>query len=305
VREIGAGSSYLSQNAPEAIFGLGAAQKAEWLTVRWPSGLVQRFENLAADRAYRLVEGEASPQPVASSREKTLAFWDAYRKARDLAAAGRRPEATAAYREALALDPRHEDSLYALGNLLLDAGNAAGARDAFQAQLRVQPHSGRAHGALGDLYADTRSGRLHDLAAARREYEQAGRLNAEETGWVVRLAEVDLARGAVPAAERGFRHVLVTNQRSFPALYFSGYLAFRNARKDEARRLFDRSFAALAPPPGAPAPSEGDVKTPQRLLPRRGVFSRHWEFLARGPVPMPMEQAYAALDTELKARPSR
>ena len=297
IREIGAGSSYLSQNAPEAIFGLGGSATVERLTVRWPSGLVQRFENLPADRAYRLVEGEASPRPVATAREKTLAFWDVYRRARDLAASGRRAEATSAYREALALNPRHEDSLYALGNLLADGGDAAGARRAFETQLQVQPHSGRAHGALGDLYADPGSGSFHDLGAARREYGEAGRLNAEETGWVVRVAETELAEGDLASADRGFRHVLVTDPRSFQALYFSGYLAYRQGRREEARRLFERAQAALAPPPGAPAPSEGDVKKAERRLPRRGAFARHWDLLARGP--LPMEEAYAALEEEL------
>ena len=74
--------------------------------------------------------------------------------------------------------------------------------------------------------------------------------------------------------------------------------AYHDARKDKAPHLLDHAFAALAPPPGAPAPSEGDVQKPQRLLPRRGAFSRHWELLARGP--LPMEQAYAALEMELK-----
>ena len=297
VREIGAGSSYLSQNAPEAVFGLGAAASVARLTVRWPSGLVQRFENLASGKTYRLVEGEPAPTALPSPREKTLAFWEAYGRARDHAAAGRTREAVAAYREALALDPRHEDSLYALGNLLLDSGDAPGARAAFQAQLQIQPSSGRAHGALGDLYADPSSGELRDLGAARLEYERAGRVNAEETGWVVRLAEVDLARGDLAAAERRLQHVLVTNGRSFPALYLKGYLAYRGGRAEAAGRMFQEAFAALAPPGGAPAPAEGDVKKAERRLPRRGTFARHWDLLARGP--LPMEQAYEALSKEL------
>jgi hypothetical protein len=39
-------------------FGLGSAEKIESLEVRWPSGKVETFKNLAADHFYALLEGE-------------------------------------------------------------------------------------------------------------------------------------------------------------------------------------------------------------------------------------------------------
>jgi len=39
-------------------FGLGSAEKIESLEVRWPSGKVETFKNLTADRFYSLLEGE-------------------------------------------------------------------------------------------------------------------------------------------------------------------------------------------------------------------------------------------------------
>jgi hypothetical protein len=39
-------------------FGLGSAEKIESLEVRWPSGKVETFKKLAADRFYALLEGE-------------------------------------------------------------------------------------------------------------------------------------------------------------------------------------------------------------------------------------------------------
>jgi hypothetical protein len=39
-------------------FGVGSAEKIESVEVRWPSGKVERFKNLAADRFYALLEGE-------------------------------------------------------------------------------------------------------------------------------------------------------------------------------------------------------------------------------------------------------
>lgn len=57
VREIQAGSNYLSGNPPEAHFGLGTATRVESLQVRWPDGLVERFAVPTPNRRVELVRG--------------------------------------------------------------------------------------------------------------------------------------------------------------------------------------------------------------------------------------------------------
>jgi enediyne biosynthesis protein E4 len=52
------GGSFASSGDPRHVFGLGKANRAGKLTVRWPSGNEQSWENLAADRYWRLKEGE-------------------------------------------------------------------------------------------------------------------------------------------------------------------------------------------------------------------------------------------------------
>jgi hypothetical protein len=42
-------------------FGLGSASKIEWVQVRWPSRLVERFENLPVDAIHTLIEGSGAP----------------------------------------------------------------------------------------------------------------------------------------------------------------------------------------------------------------------------------------------------
>ena len=56
VRETRTGASYLSQNALTLHFGLGAAPKADRLTVRWPGGKVQVLVDLPKDRRLVLFE---------------------------------------------------------------------------------------------------------------------------------------------------------------------------------------------------------------------------------------------------------
>lgn len=59
-REYGAGTSYLSQSIPDAWFGLGQADRAESLTIIWPSGTHQEFSNLPANRTLIITEGQGS-----------------------------------------------------------------------------------------------------------------------------------------------------------------------------------------------------------------------------------------------------
>ncbi len=56
--EVRGGSSYLSQNDLRLHFGLGAATRLDTLEVHWPSGRVERLNDLAADRLLAIVEGQ-------------------------------------------------------------------------------------------------------------------------------------------------------------------------------------------------------------------------------------------------------
>ncbi len=53
------GGSYLSAHDPREVLGLGPFKKADWIEVRWPAPVskVDRFENVAAGRYYRLRAG--------------------------------------------------------------------------------------------------------------------------------------------------------------------------------------------------------------------------------------------------------
>ena len=53
------GGSYLSAGDPRLHFGLGESTRIEAIEVRWPSGAVDRYTDLAADTAYLLREGQA------------------------------------------------------------------------------------------------------------------------------------------------------------------------------------------------------------------------------------------------------
>jgi enediyne biosynthesis protein E4 len=64
VRFVIGGGSYLSASERRLLIGLGNADRADKVTVLWPSGRKQQFANLAARHWWRLFEGQDQPQAV-------------------------------------------------------------------------------------------------------------------------------------------------------------------------------------------------------------------------------------------------
>jgi hypothetical protein len=62
--EVRSGGSYLSQNDLRLHFGLGVAAKIDVIEVRWPTGKIESFKNVAADKIYTIVEGEGIKDSV-------------------------------------------------------------------------------------------------------------------------------------------------------------------------------------------------------------------------------------------------
>ena len=61
VDEVRSGASYASNNDMRVHFGLGSADKVDQVQIRWPSGLLEHYSNLTADRINTLKEGEGTP----------------------------------------------------------------------------------------------------------------------------------------------------------------------------------------------------------------------------------------------------
>ena len=63
VDEVRSGSSYSSNSDMRVHFGLGQINKIDYVQVRWLSGLVEKFENLAVDSIHDLKEGTGTNVP--------------------------------------------------------------------------------------------------------------------------------------------------------------------------------------------------------------------------------------------------
>jgi enediyne biosynthesis protein E4 len=60
VDEVRSGSSYISNSDMRVHFGLGASAKLDWIEIRWPSGLIERFSDLGVDAIHTLKEGSGN-----------------------------------------------------------------------------------------------------------------------------------------------------------------------------------------------------------------------------------------------------
>jgi tetratricopeptide (TPR) repeat protein len=206
----------------------------------------------AADREER---------PDDPKRAAVARFWEVFNEATALRMKGDLAAASVAYEAALALDTRHEDSLYYLGQCRQELGLHLEARAAFERLVEVNRESARGHLALGALLASPDPAAPLDLGAAEAHFRRAHAINGEETGPMVRLGEIAIVRADDREARHWLEAALRTNVRSAEAAFLLGYLAWRSGDRRGAvsyYRRAERAAAAEAPIQGVL--SEGDRK---------------------------------------------
>jgi enediyne biosynthesis protein E4 len=295
------GASYLSQSSRVIHLGLGAASRVDGIEVRWHAGQAQTFGPLEAGARWRLVEGEPEPSRSASEgggeRQRVMRFWELQRAAMD--AMKRRGDPAAAvdlFRQALAIDPEHEDSRYYLANCLAALGEGEAALAELAVLVEHNPESHRGHKQIGLLLAlGARDD--GDLARAERSLERAVEINPEETGGLLALGEVALLRGEVAAARQNLEFACRTNPKAVGGFYLRAFIAWRDGRAPESADLLRQARAARGEdwkPEGAAA--EGDVAV--RHHREESPLARFWRQWDGGTEPA---TAFTDLDRRLAA----
>jgi Flp pilus assembly protein TadD len=303
-------SSYLSQDSHRIHIGLGAATKIDRLEVRWLRGGRETWTNLPPNQMWDITQGDPvarpfhssdttdRPNPVAGPIDKATLeqFWtlqhaamDAMKREQDYS------KATSLFRQALALNPNHEDSHYYLANCLAASGDISGAIKELDTLARINPQNHRAYQRKGELLAASANSRSQ-LAGARQALNAALRLNSEETGTLVLLGQVALAQGDGSAAEQDFAHACQANARAANAWFLRGYIAWKRSDLQQTSAMLKAARDARGPdwkPSGSVL--EGDVQ--RRMYSEAGflnLFERQWD----GSID-PL-RAYAQLDAYLR-----
>jgi tetratricopeptide (TPR) repeat protein len=276
-------ASYLSQDSRRVHIGLGESVKIDRLEVRWLNGRPETWTDLAANRIWDITEGERTPRILLPQRhlnqDDELRFWAKQRAAMDAMKRDRDVEKAAVLlREALAINPSHEDSRYYLANCLAAKGDVPGAIAELNTLTQLNPQSRRAFQRKGELVASSSSSRA-ELAAARAPLVEALRLNSEETGALVLLGEVDLALGDVTSAEQRFTRACQANVRAADAWFLRGFIAWKRHDLRQAEAMLSAARTARGAdwkPSGAAV--EGDVRHRMHdATAFLGVFAQAWD----------------------------
>ena len=294
------GASYLSQSSRVLHFGLGEAEALEDVEVRWLAGEPESFGSLEANSVWELTEGSGNPRRVLTSsglsdREQVVEFWNKQRAGMDaVKKEGDLPKAIGLFRQALALDPEHEDSRYYLANCLAALGDLEGAMTELDTMRRLSPGSHRAHkqwGVLRALSAESDA----DLEAAGQALERALEINQEGTGSLLVLGEIALMQGDRTLADERLAKATRTNPKAVGGFFLRGYIAWKDGESADAGRHLEAAQAARGEewkPEGSVA--EGDVGS--RMHREVTPLSLHWESWNGTPDP---QTAFADLDAYL------
>jgi tetratricopeptide (TPR) repeat protein len=189
LRFVDGGNGFAGQSSRRVHFGLASAAAVERLEVVWPSGVRQTFSGFAADRMYRVVEGEpelrlftpASAGPAAAAPPS-----NPYEQARALVAAGQAEAALPHFEAALAADP---DSLrYASDyrQAVIRAGAYDRALDVFAQLVEKHPRSHNAWLNYGYAYVDKipAAGSISQLILANQALDKFSKAIEIERSWL-------------------------------------------------------------------------------------------------------------------------
>ncbi|MEE9167085.1 MAG: tetratricopeptide repeat protein [Candidatus Neomarinimicrobiota bacterium] len=210
-------------------------------------------------------------QEWTAEKEKIRSFWEIYRKATENRISGKPGEAAGEYQRALALNDKHEDALYYLGNMHMELGEYENAKEAWKRLVQVNPTSTRAHLQLGNLYLRFEQNEIFNIEKAESEFQKVLRINKEETGPLIRLGQVLLIRGDLSEAQFYFDAVTASNYQSAEAYFLNGYVAWRKGDSKKALDLLQKAVKYSHPPePVEGTSGEGDTRTGKPL----GVLER-------------------------------
>ena len=157
-----------------------------------------------------------------------------------LTGAGRREEANARFRQALALDPAFYPALKNLGVNEYDAGRYADARAHFTQALKVAPADEVAHLYLGEL-----DYRAKKTGAALAHYEKTGTRFAQRPVWTAHYGAALLAAGRPRDAAAVLDRIPVSDPA---ALFEAGVTLGQAGAHVEAARFFGVARKGYADP---------------------------------------------------------
>lgn len=179
------------------------------------------------------------PAPAASSQvdaETVRSFWTVYNTAREARLRGDYRIAADGYRQALTIDPKHQDSLFYLAISLESSGRYAEAASVLRELTKLYPEHSRAWSQLGTVLAATAPGAPADFDGAETAFKRSEAINQEHTGPFLSRGRIALERGKLDEAAELFR--IAADAGAPEGMFLAGFTAYQQEDFSKASELF-------------------------------------------------------------------
>ncbi|HVX87234.1 MAG TPA: tetratricopeptide repeat protein, partial [Phycisphaerae bacterium] len=186
----------------------------------------------AAELIGRAIALEPPPSRAAHYRSN---LGEAHRRA------GRREEAVAWFRKALAIQEAYPDAYTNLGLALMELGRAEEALAAFERAVQLRPGHAAGHSNVGDALA-----KLGRVEEAKRAYERALELNPRSAAALNNLANFCMLEGKLEEAQKLYGRAVDAEPTDVVALQNLGTLLSRVRNFAGARQVYEH-FARAHP----------------------------------------------------------
>ena len=219
--------------------------------------------------------------PTASSHvdaETVRSFWEVYNAAQEARLRRDYRAAAEAYRNALAIDPKHQDSLFYLAISLESSGKYSEAATVLRELTKLYPEHARAWSQLGTVLATTAPGAAADFDGAETAFKRSEAINPEHTGPFLSRGRIALERGKLDEAAELFR--IAADAGAPDGMFLAGFTAYQKEDFSEASKFFlqvlrkSEREAAIS----GRVSTEGDVEGELTALDRARIRSRWFLF---------------------------
>jgi tetratricopeptide (TPR) repeat protein len=200
--------------------------------------------------------GDDSSTKNEVEKERIALFWEAYQQATRLRSQGEFAQAVVFYKQALLINPDHEETLYYLGNSFLELGAYPEAIKQYRRITQLNPYSGRAFSQLGVILSTPSPGALLDFEEAEKALQRSAEINREHSGPFLRLGILALNQGRLEQAFKYFE--TAAGFGSAEGYFLEGFVRFHEQRYREAVRFFLKVI---------------EMNVRERAISARGVFS--------------------------------
>lgn len=223
-------------------------------------------------------------------------FWQAYDEATRARTRLDYVRAATLYREALELDPQHEDALFYLAITLEQTGAYREAAEVLGRLTGQNPESARGWSQLGAVLARRSPGAAFDPKAAAQAFRQVEAINPEHSGPFLSLGSLALELGNHEEALDLFR--IAADMGSPEGAFRAGLVAHIEGDPGAAASFFRRVLETDARErriAGRGAASEGDVEANAKLTPLESARIRalcflYWTYRRAGGYPEDLPQ---------------